>query len=180
MESFVTPLAIGMYLDSDSEAAIRDIWKDLAEAGVTSYMLDSGDPPHVTLAICNELDTEEFEARLRSFAKELSPFAVTLSNVGIFPRGVVFLAPTVTHKLLDIHSYFHRFVRDVSEPSWENYLLGRWVPHCTLAMDLDPNLVPKAVEICGRASLPMRGQIVEIGVVEFRPVVQLFSFKLEE
>jgi hypothetical protein len=52
---------------------------------------------------------------------------------------------------------------------------GGWVPHCTLASDLEPEQFGSALAIAGRVRLPIECRLVEVGIVEFRPVKQLVS-----
>ena len=46
------------------------------------------------------------------------------------------------------------------------------VPHCTLALDLIPEIVSKAIEIAGRITLPVPARLERIAIVEFRPVIE--------
>ena len=52
---------------------------------------------------------------------------------------------------------------------------GTWVPHCTLATDMEPDQFGTALAIAGRVSLPLECRVGEVGIVEFRPVKQLVS-----
>jgi len=49
------------------------------------------------------------------------------------------------------------------------------VPHCTLATDFTSEQFTRALEIARRVALPLACRLVEIGIVEFRPVKQLIS-----
>jgi len=59
--------------------------------------------------------------------------------------------------------------------SWDHYRPGTWVPHCTLATDMEPDQFGAALAIAGRVSLPLECRVGEVGIVEFRPVKQLVS-----
>jgi hypothetical protein len=52
------------------------------------------------------------------------------------------------------------------------------VPHCTLATDLEPDRFGDALAIAARAPMPLESRLVEVGIVEFRPVKQLVSCAL--
>ena len=58
------------------------------------------------------------------------------------------------------------------------YAPGAWVPHCTLEMDLPDENVPKVIELCSDLDLPTEAHLVEVGLVEFRPLKELMSFPL--
>ena len=87
----------------------------------------------------------------------------------------MFLAPTVTAELLELHAVFHRRFRHLGGASWEHYRPGTWVPHCTRATDLETNRFGDALAIAARMPLPLEARLVEVAIVEFRPVKQLVS-----
>ena len=65
-------------------------------------MRDSGNRPHVSLAIYRELDVAVCASLLTSFAHMHAPFSLTFESLGIFhaEKTVVFLAPIVSSHLL--------------------------------------------------------------------------------
>ena len=164
------PFAVEMYMDAGSEASIRRMWEALAEGGVKSAMLDAGYRPHVSLGVCEEL-VDGLARELSSFADGLSPFALTLSSIGLFPSsaGVIFLGVTPTQKLLDVNGAFHQFFGKYAKAQREHYQIGKWVPHCTLAFDLSDGMLAEAIAVCRRMPLPIHSRIEEIGVAEVSP-----------
>lgn len=171
------PFAIELALDSMAGAAVRRIWRELEDTGITS-MARSGAHPHVSLGIWDALDLHAAQADLAAFAREIEPIPVTLASVRTFSTGAVFLAPEAHPGLAALHAGFHRRFAHLGTGAWDDYAPGLWVPHCTLAMDLTEDLVPTALEIARRAPLPLRGQLERIGIVEFRPVRQRCAFDL--
>jgi 2'-5' RNA ligase len=171
------PYAIELALDPESAAVVRRAWHELANAGI-EYMAASGARPHVSLGIWESLDRERAEAEVARFAAETSPVRVSFASVGLFPRVAVFLAPTVTADLLELHAGFHRRLARFGAAPWAHYRPGVWVPHCTLAMDLGPDRFGDALAIADRVPLPLECRLVEVGIVEFRPVKQLVSHAL--
>ena len=158
------PYALELAVDG-AAAAVRRVWRELDDAGI-SYMARSGARP---------IDRAAFESELTRVAAETAPLPITLASVGLFPTVAVFLAPTVTAELLDLHADVHRRFRHLGTAPWRYYAPGVWVPHCTLASDLAPDQFATALEIARRARLPLECRLVEIGIVEFRPVNQLIS-----
>ena len=49
-------LAIPIYFDPQTEAAIQAIWNELAELEVAPFMATSGYRPHITLSIYRDID----------------------------------------------------------------------------------------------------------------------------
>jgi len=173
------PYAIEMFFDEDSDAGIRRIWRQLAEENVAPHLAGCGSRPHVSLAVYEKLDRAAAEPRLKSFADNLAPFPVMMWNLGLFSSpAVVFYAPQVTQELLALHTRFHDHFKDVGEGPAEYYLPGRWVPHCALAVHVEPEQFSRVVEICQEECEPLSGTLEEIGIVEFLPIVQLCSFRL--
>jgi 2'-5' RNA ligase len=171
------PYAIELAPDLSAAAAVRRLWGELEAAGIPS-MAQSGARPHVSLGIWERLERAAFDAELAAFAAATAPLPISLVKVGVFPSVAVFLAPEVTPALLDLHAGFHHRVGPYGSAPWDHYRPGVWVPHCTIAMDLASDQFPAALEIARRAPLPLEGRLVEIGIVEFRPVKQLVSHVL--
>lgn len=168
------PYAVELALDLESAAAIRRAWRELADAGI-GYVAGSGARPHVTLGIWDTIDHERAEAMVTRFAAETAPARLTLASVGLFPGVAVFLAPTVTADLLALHAEFHRRFARLGQGSWNHYRQGTWVPHCTLATDMELDQFAGALAIAARVPLPLECRLVEVGIVEFRPVKPVIS-----
>ena len=168
------PYALELGLDDHAAAVVRRLWHDLEDAGIV-YMARSGARPHVSVGIWDSLDRDAAEAELTRFAAEVAPLPTTLASVGFFPHVAVFLAPTVTSELLELQASLHARFGRVGAAPWEHYRPGGWVPHCTLATDVTPEQFTRALEVARRVALPIACRLVEIGIVEFRPVKQLIS-----
>ncbi len=168
------PYAVELALDPMSAAVVSRAWRELADAGI-GYMAGAGARPHVSLGIWDGLDLDGARTALERFADETPPVPLTFASVGLFPRVAVFLAPTVTAELRDLHAGFHRRFGQLGRAAWEYYRPGVWVPHCTLALDLAPDQFGSALTIAARLPLPLESRLVEVGIVEFRPVKQLVS-----
>lgn len=93
--------AVELNLSQDSAARVVEVWEGLARASISSRMLDLGAQPHVSLAVCEELDPTQLREELRRFAETTRPLSLKLSSAGAFPtaEGVMFLAPVVTQEL---------------------------------------------------------------------------------
>jgi 2'-5' RNA ligase len=168
------PYALEMALDDHAAAVVRRLWHDLEDVGVV-HMARSGARPHVSVGIWDSIDRGAAETELTRFAAGATPMSITLASVGFFPQVAIFLAPTVTSELLGLQTDLHaRFSRVAAAP-WEHYRPGVWEPHCTLAMDFTAEQFTRGLEIARRVALPIASRLVEIGLVEFRPVKQLIS-----
>jgi 2'-5' RNA ligase len=148
--------AVGLNFDAEPTNLILNIWKQLAETGLADYLYISGNHPHITLGIFEDIDVEKVNFELNAYTKNLAPFQLSFQQIGIFPspKVAVFWGPVVTEKLLELHSDLYERLRKFGgQPDFDFYKPGYWVPHCALAMEInDSSKVFKIVEVC--LSLP--------------------------
>jgi len=154
--------AILLHFDPATEALVRRAWETVREVTGSTFLFDSGERPHVTLAVYADADPASLEATLRTF--RASPLDVVLASAASFSgeEGVVFLAPVVDTDLLDLHRRWHAEVP--GSHAW--YVPGAWVPHATVGFHV-PAVGP-ALD-AARRHLPIRGRYAEIALLEFVP-----------
>ena len=171
--------AIQLFVDPGSDTAVRTLWEEVARIGL-SKMRDSGNRPHVSLAIYRELDVAVCASLLKVFATTHVPFPLTFESLGIFhaEKTVVFLAPIVSSHLLDVHKEVHALPQGTGAFPAPYYLPGHWTPHCALATQIPSHLLSQVVDIGLGISFPLSFSIDEIGVIEYPPVKHLFAFRL--
>ena len=177
------PFVVELYFDPSTEAIICDAWKAIDEAGVSDSMPKGGYRPHISLGVCDHLETDSLAQELSTFAGSITPFRLSFPNIGIFStsEGVVFLGVTVTEELLNVHTAFHKIFKKHAEDQREYYTVGSWVPHCTLAFGLSEAQIVEAVTVCRQVDLPISAEVENIGVVKVSPtscqMLSSFSFK---
>ena len=177
------PFVVELYFDSSTEATIREAWEAIDDAGISDSMPKGGYRPHVSLGVCDHLETDSLALELTTFAVSITPFRLSFPNIGIFStsEGVIYLGVTVTEQLLNVHTRFHEIFKKYAEEQREYYTVGRWVPHCTLAFGLSENQIIEAVTICRQIDLPISAEVKEIGVVKVSPTscqtLSSFNFK---
>ena len=170
------PDVIELNFDAQTEAHVRDIWRELEVAGFTANL--PGGTPHVSLAIGGTIDANAIAPTLQKFAAKYPPIPVALSAINQFPGSVVYLAPELSSELAKMHRAFHiSFVLPMDELS-RHYLPAAWRPHCTLAQGVAESDLPRVMEICSRTKLPIMGQFESISLVRWRPAVELTRFTL--
>lgn len=178
------PYSIGLYFDLKTEMMVRKLWQWLSEIGLADYYHVSGNRPHITIRIYNDLNVNEAEKILFQFCQSNVSIPVSFQHIGLFngSENTVFWAPVVTQELLGLHSDLeNQFKRAGVIPGMDYYAPGNWIPHCGLAMQVTHSeLVPKIIEICQSLPNPHATQITEIGLIKFRPVEHLCSFSLKK
>ena len=162
------PFVVELYFDPSAEERIRNAWKAVDEAGISDSMPKGGYRPHVSLGVCNHLETNSLARELTTFAAGIAPFRLSFPNIGVFStsEGVVYLGATVTEQLLNVHTAFHEIFKKHAKKQREYYTVGRWVPHCTLAFGLSENQITEAVTVCRQIDLPVSTEVIGIGLVE--------------
>lgn len=177
------PFAVELRFDTLTEERIFDVWNAIHEAGISSSLVEAGYRPHISLGVCNRLESSAFEAEFSTFVASVAPFPLSLSSVGIFAtsEGVIFLGVTVTEQLLNIHSAFHGFFEKHAQEQREYYAVGMWVPHCTIAFGLSERQIAEAVTVCRQISLPISAEVTGVGLVEVSPTSYhtVYLYKLE-
>ncbi len=176
------PYAVVLYFNKHSEKFIREIWTKLSDNGIPSEIHHVGIRPHITLGIYDDLTCQPCDNELSRFAPQTSHLHLECTHLGIFtqPEKVLFLAPTATRELIDFHTHIHKLLDRQTKGAWELYQPGKWVPHCTLALDMDQEKLDQAVSVCSNIKLPVDLHATQIGVVEFLPVTEMFKFDLKE
>ena len=88
------PFVVELYFDPATEASIRDAWKAIDDAGISDSMSKGGYRPHVSLAVCDHLETDSLAQELSIFAAGVAPFRLSFPNIGIFSTKEVFTMKT--------------------------------------------------------------------------------------
>jgi 2'-5' RNA ligase len=161
------PFAVEMFFDESADKHVREVWNDLAQAKVNSFMIDGSYRPHVTLGVFEGYTSPRFENEFRAFSKRAA-LPIKLDCLGIFPRpeGVVYFGAVVTEQLLSLHGEFTKRFAGLVTGIRLYYLPENWIPHCSLAYGLSIAAIPTAVEVCSRFTLPLIAQVSEIALVE--------------
>ena len=174
---------VELYFDASTEDRIRGVWKAIDEAGISDSMPRGGYRPHVSLGVCDHLETDSLVQELTTFAASVAPFRLSFPNIGIFStsEGVVYLGAAVTTQLLNLHTTFHKVFKKYAKKQREYYTVGRWVPHCTLAFGLSEHQIAETVIVCRQIDLPVSTEVEGIGLVQVSPkdcrTLSSFSFK---
>jgi 2'-5' RNA ligase len=146
--------SVELLLDARLEAAVRDEWEALVEAGVTRQLRRGGEPavPHVTVGVAASIPPDVEEA-LRAIDHgvglelRLGGLLLLGGRSSVLVRLVVPSSP-----LLDLQATVWSTIQDCPEVP-DTMAPGRWTPHVTLARRLGPSELATAVGVLGhRAS----------------------------
>ena len=168
------PIAITLRLDPLAAAAVKDMWRILAEAGIATDRHDLGYPPHITLAIYpDEVADNAVQAAFVRVTAQWRALPVKLGGLGIFPApsSILWAAPVVTAELCACHAMVCEDKADL--PIHPQYRQGAWMPHVTLSGAIeDPE---RAIAVLRPGWQPVAGFLDQVELVRFHPVEVLRS-----
>jgi hypothetical protein len=143
--------SVELVFDTDTEAAIRHIWQDLAAVGVPSQAPASR--PHVTLTVANQIEPA-VDDLLESLVERF-PLRCIVGAPLLFGRSKVILTRLVvpTAELLAVQADVHRLCLPHLIPGpMANALPGQWTGHVTLARRVGGSQLGRALRVAGRPS----------------------------
>jgi 2'-5' RNA ligase len=176
------PIAVTLDLNSDDAARVEPLWDALEQNETLLTTRRLGVRPHLSLAVYDAMPPQRLPAQLAGFARRLKPVAIAFANIGIFVNGAattVFLAPIADRVLLDLHAALHRELVDAIDGCAAHYRPGSWVPHLTLAHDVDRAALPSAIAGLAAVMAPFSGTLDVLSVVRYLPVESLGRYGLD-
>lgn len=172
------PFAVALTLDKAASGLVESLWRRLAEAGLSERMLRLGYPPHVTLGLYDQLDPDKAAKTLAAVIARQPPMSLRLDALGVFPglENVLWLAPPPDPHLLALQADLHGALAVEPQP---HYRVGAWLPHCTLAPDLDAAGLQAALGLLTADWAPISGAFASIDLLRFEPVKILWRMPLD-
>lgn len=160
--------ALVLFFDDKADARVRSLWRRLESAGVPSLATKSHRKhrPHLSFAVAGTIPASTRKA-LRADLSLLVVPNLWLYTLGTFPNpeNILFLGAVTDAELLAVHSAVHDILAGkVKQPS-AAYLPGAWIPHCTLAMGIEPGQLTAGVAALHPID-PIKAAITEIGIVD--------------
>jgi hypothetical protein len=156
--------ALDFFLDDSSAAQVVELRARLALHGVPV----PASAPSVRFARGAAIPAKvrgQLAADLRLLVLPELWLAVLGTILTAEPRLV--LGAVVDTELLAAHGGVHDALAGrVREPS-SSYLPGSWLPHCALTRDLDPAVLPAALEHL-EVVRPIRAKVASIGITDTR------------
>jgi 2'-5' RNA ligase len=167
--------AVSLWFTSSDEQPVRDMWKAIHEFGISSFLWVGAFRPHVTLAVCEQLDVVRFRSELDTLLHDITPFEVRLSFLGCFfgppetvsvSGNVVFLGVTPSDLLLKLHLQVHQLLQQYDAEPRPYYLPHRWNPHCSVAREVTPSQVCEVLSVLQQFQLPIVATANRIGLID--------------
>lgn len=172
--------AIELYFDSALENQVLKAWNVLARRQISTQLIEIGSRPHITLFSTPFVDSAKLEFIIKNFAAKQEPLPLSFSSIGCLPNdnNVLFLAPTPSIWLLQFQSQLCDAMKKEGIEIGEDYRPDSWIPYCAVAQELPKVRMAEAFCVLRDLKLPVSGYAMDIGLVEFSPARELFSFVL--
>lgn len=172
--------AIELYFDPALENQVLKSWNVLARRQISTQLIEIESRPHITLFSTPSIDPGKLENLLRTFASKQESLPLSFSSIGSLSNdnNVLFLAPTPSMSLLQFHSQLCDTLRKEGIEIGDDYRPDSWVPYCAVAQEVPKSRMAEAFCVLRDLKLPVAGYAMDIGLVEFSPVRELFSFVL--
>jgi len=128
--------AINLTASDETGVRLRSYWADFDRFDPETAMASLGHPPHVTLAVYDEIAGIDIQAVLASVFDGVPAVRLRFSALKCFeePAFVVWAAPDPSEALARLHAAVHAAI----DPGrcHEHYRPRIWVPHATLAIGI--------------------------------------------
>ncbi|XWS32796.1 hypothetical protein CRYUN_Cryun22dG0020400 [Craigia yunnanensis] len=172
--------SIELYFDPALENQVLKAWNVLARRQISTQLIEIESRPHITLFSSPFLDPAKLESVVKSFASKQEPLALSFSSIGTFPneKNVLFLAPAPTIALLQFQAQLCEAVKKEGIEIGEEFKADAWIPYCAVAQEVPKTRMAEAFCVMRELKLPVSGYAMDIGLVEFSPVREHFSFEL--
>jgi 2'-5' RNA ligase len=177
----LTHFVLQLDVDSETNARLDVIAEELDRISGLETVRRIGDVHHVSLGVYDDVAVERFVADVAAFAKTLEPIAIRLASIGIFSgaKNVLHLGLVVTEDLLLLHRRFHDVLSAHAGSCRDHYLPGAWVPHVTLAVDIEAAALEEAVAVVRQIWQPCDARLDAIRFIRVRPVETLYLRALQ-
>lgn len=161
-------LAVILTFDEATTATLRALQKRIREVRAAPPA-EGSVPPHVTLGGVTGVEDDTLPALLAEVtrvADSVAPLPAHFPTIGAFPgdAAVLFLAPVVRTDLMTAHQRIDRLLAATGGDVLALYRPGKWVPHCTLAMDLTTADLGAAIGALTDGALPLSGTMTDLAV----------------
>ncbi len=137
-------------LDEAHDTLVRDIWVDLQR----EFGLDCSSTsryPHLSYHVAESYDDSRLEAALPRVLRGVAPFKVNTTGLGIFSgeQLVLFIPVVRTAELSKLHAALWEAAGPTATRLVDVYGPATWMPHITLAYNVDKVMLPKMVGYLG-------------------------------
>ncbi|GAB2230552.1 hypothetical protein Droror1_Dr00014824 [Drosera rotundifolia] len=177
---FFQGYAIELYFDPALENQVLKAWNVLARRQISTQLIEIESRPHITLLSAPFIEPSKLEPLIKNFAAKQEPLQLNFLSIGSLPNenNILFLSPTPTLALLQFHSQLLEVLRKEGVEIGDEFRVDSWIPYCPVAEQVPRSRMGEAFGVLRDLKLPVGGYAMDIGLVEYSPARELFSFML--
>jgi 2'-5' RNA ligase len=170
--------AIGVKAANNTAEPVRALWNQVARFEAASSMTGLNYPPHITLAVYDDIDPALLKAAVADAFAGASALSLTFARIDYFDTDplVLWAVPSAHSGLTGAHRAVH--ARIDPRRCHPHYWPSVWVPHCTLGTKIKADRRAEAVKFAARPIQPFRVTFDVADCVSFPPVVVLEEQRL--
>ncbi|SDR52520.1 2'-5' RNA ligase superfamily protein [Rhizobiales bacterium GAS113] len=174
------PVAVSLSVAGSDADAILALWDQASAFELTPSMRALGYAPHITLGIYEDEAVEEVRAAAAALFASQEAIRLRFKALRCFNGSplILFAEPEPSPTLLRLHGALHRLI--APERCHPHYRPGSFIPHCTLAMQVEPDRREEAMAFVRSARLDCRVAFTEGDVVAFHPVRLISRWRLQQ
>ena len=144
-------------------------------------MINSVNNPHIKFAMFDSIDLNITQNELYLLSKRIEKINVHFKKYGLYPTDIPFITIDIADniQIIKLHEEIQKIFNEYGTKDDRGYFAsGIWKPDCQLTVSFDKGKLVTAVNYLVETVLPFNGQLTRIGVIEFYPAKQLFSYEL--
>ncbi len=172
------PFAISIRCDNESCRPIRALWDRVARLEPAPSMAALNYPPHITLAIYDDIDPDRLRRTAARVFKGEPPIALLFQCIRYFEGDplVLWADPLPSPQLGRLHAAVHAAIPPaLCRP---HYRSEAWTPHASLAVHIDNEHRSEALALCGEPFRPFTVTFDVGDAVSFLPVRSIAEWPL--
>lgn len=165
---------VSLYFDKQTDDILSNLMKQIARKSKNNYMLERKIPPHLTIGMVGQGKEEELLYYLDTCISQWSRAKIDIVSIGCFKPHVLFLATVLNRPL-------HEMCVDVNKVFSEKksrYQPFHWLPHISMARNLNELQMQQAFQVLQANFTPLQGTIVEVGLSTGNPYHDVKRWKL--
>ncbi|MFI5012878.1 MAG: 2'-5' RNA ligase family protein [Hyphomicrobiales bacterium] len=172
------PIAVSLRAENHDAWPLRALWDGASAFEATPSMQALGYAPHLTLGLYADIAASEIRAAAKRLFAKATAVELRFKAVRWFdgPPLVLYAAPEPSSALDGLHGALHRLI--APEHCHPNYRQGRFVPHCTLAMQVIPEQRADAIAFAEHTRISLGATFATGDIVAFPPVRVLAQWRL--
>jgi 2'-5' RNA ligase len=170
---------ISAYFDDKTEERIGKYMQYIARRSGNTWMLDAKVPPHMTIAAFHTKREDMIMERLNQEIPKLQAGMIQCVSVGAFFPYVLHILPVLNKDLNELSASINEIVLEVPDTKISSYYQPmQWMPHITLAKQLNKQEMQEAFAAMQEQFVPFSGKIIKIGIAKTNPYQELGMWDL--